>query len=98
MIKFQQLINPRRSEVSDPALVAAAPALEALIAAIKEAANSTLTGDPATIGLRAGPAFLVLVGKAEQQIPVLANAEQGVVLTSLNARLDALSASLAALK
>jgi hypothetical protein len=81
----------------NPALVAAAPALRNVISELKTFVNTVLTGDPAQIALRLDGAFKVFAGQVELQLPVLAQAEVGVVQADINTKLDSWDASLAAL-
>lgn len=77
-----------------PALVAASPYLKQAIADIKAAVNTILSGDPAQIGLRVTPALGILVNQLVLLEPGVLSAEQGVLLTDINSKLDALSAKL----
>jgi hypothetical protein len=77
-----------------PALVAASPYLKQAIADIKAAVNTILTGDPAMIGLRVGPALGILVNQLVLLEPGVLAAEQGVLQQSINNDLDALAAKL----
>lgn len=82
---------------TNPVLKAAAPTLIAAILQVKAAANTILTGDPAQIPLRAGPAFAILVAQLELLLPGLEVAEVGVVNTDINSKLDGLITKLQAL-
>lgn len=77
-----------------PALVAASPYLKQAIASVKTAVNTILTGDPAQIGLRVGPAVAILINQLVLLEPGILVAEEGVVQNDINAKLDALSAKL----
>lgn len=85
--------NPTTTQPSQ-ALVAASPYLKQAIADIKTAVNTILTGDPAQIGLRVTPALGILVNQLVLLEPGVLAAEQGVLLTDINSKLDALSAKL----
>jgi hypothetical protein len=76
------------------ALVAASPYLKQAIADIKAAVNTILSGDPALIGLRVGPALGILTNQLVLLEPGVLAAEQGVLQQSINNDLDALSAKL----
>lgn len=78
----------------NPALVAASPILKTMLADLKVAINTTLTGDPAQIGLRAGPAFAIFLNQLALIAPGLLAAETGVVEQDLNAKIDAIAAKL----
>jgi len=82
------------SSAPSPALVAASPYLKQAIADLKTCVNTILTGDPAQIGLRAGPAVAIFVNQVVLLEPGVLAAEQGVVQQDINAKLDALSAKL----
>lgn len=82
----------------NPVLVAAAPTLITAIGDLQAAINTILTGDPAQIGLRVGPAVAILVGQLELLLPGLEIAELSVVGTEANAKLGALVTKLQALK
>lgn len=77
-----------------PALVAASPFLKLLLADLKVAVNTTLTGDPAQIGLRAGPAFGILLNQMMLMEPSLAAGEIAVVGSDINAKIDGVIAKL----
>ena len=81
----------------NPVLVAAAPTLIQAVQLVQAAANTVLTGDPLQIGLRAGPAFAILVSQLELLLPGLATAEVGTVNTDVQARLSALITKLQSL-
>jgi hypothetical protein len=78
----------------NPALVAAAPTLEAALTDIKQFLDTILTGDPMKIPLRVGPAFLVLSGQLQLLAPELLTAEEGVVLMQASSGLDGLISKL----
>lgn len=82
------------SPTASPALVAASPILKAALTNLKAAVNTTLTGDPLQIGLRAGPAFTIFLNQLALLEPSLAAAEEGVVQQDLNSQLDGLIAKL----
>lgn len=77
-----------------PALVAASPYLKQAIADIIACVNTILTGDPAQVGLRAGPAFAILVNQILLLEPGALTAEEGVAATTITSQLTALSAKL----
>lgn len=85
--------NPTAAQPS-AALVAASPYLKQAIADLIVAINTTLTGDPAQIGLRAGPAFNIFVNQVILLEPGVLAAEQGVLQQTLVGNLQALSAKL----
>jgi hypothetical protein len=78
----------------NPALVAAAPILVTALTDVKEAITTILTGDPAQIALRAGPAVQILLAKITLLAPQLASAEEGVALQGATSGLDGLIAKL----
>lgn len=82
----------------NPILVAAAPTLIQALQLVQTALNTILTGDPAQIPLRAGPAAAILVSQLELLLPGLATAETGVVNTEAQAKLSGLITKLQALK
>ena len=77
-----------------PALVAASPYLKQAIADLKACVNTILTGDPAQIGLRVGPAVSIFVNQLVLLERGVLTAEVGVVQTDINNGLDSLSAKL----
>jgi len=77
-----------------PALVAASPYLKQAIANIKAAVNTIFTGDAALMGARVAPALGILVNQLVLLEPGVLNAEQGVLASDINAKLDALAAKL----
>jgi hypothetical protein len=77
-----------------PALVAASPFLKTLLADLKVAVNTTLTGDPLQIGLRAGPAFGILLNQLVLMEPSLASSEVSVVEQDINTKIDGVIAKL----
>jgi hypothetical protein len=77
-----------------PALVAASPLLKVLLTDLKAAVNTTLTGDPLQIGLRAGPAFGILLNQLILMEPSLVAAEVGVVNTDIASKIDGVIAKL----
>lgn len=82
------------ASAASPELKAASPYLKQAIAAAKAAFNTTFTGDPAQIGLRAGPAFAIFINQIILLEPGVLQAEEGVVLNDVNAKFDALAAKL----
>lgn len=78
----------------NPALVAASPFLKQAIANLQACLTTILTGDPAQIGLRVGPAVAIFANQVVLLAPGVLAAEQGVVLQDANAKLSALSAKL----
>jgi hypothetical protein len=74
----------------NPVLVAAAPTLIQAVQLLQTAINTILTGDPAQIPLRAGPAVGILVNQLELLLPGLATSEVGVVQTDINTKLGGL--------
>lgn len=81
----------------NPALVAAAPILVEALTDVKEAVTTILTGDPAQIGLRVGPAVAILDGQLALLFPELANAEEVVAAADATSGIDSLIAKLQAL-
>lgn len=81
----------------NPLLKAAAPTLITALQEFKVAINTILTGDPAQIGLRAGPAAAILVGQLQLLVPGLLVAETGVVQADVNTKIDGLVSQLQAL-
>jgi hypothetical protein len=81
---------------ASPAFAAASPILKVVLTNLKAAINTTLTGDPAQIGLRAGPAFAILLNQVALLAPSLATAEVGVVQQDINSKIDSLIAKLPA--
>jgi len=76
------------------ALVAASPFLKVLLADLKVAINTTLIGDPLQIGLRAGPAFGILLNQMILMEPALLGAESGALATDLGGKIDGVIAKL----
>ncbi len=76
------------------ALVAASPFLKTALTNLKAAVNTTLTGDPAQIALRAGPAFGIFLNQLLLLEPSLVAAEAGAVNQDIGARIDGLIAKL----
>ena len=85
--------NPTAPQPS-AALVAASPFLKAALTDLKAAVNTTLTGDPLQIGLRAGPAFTIFLNQLALLEPSLAAAEVGVVNQDINSGIDGLISKL----
>ena len=77
-----------------PILVAASPYLKQAIGSLQACVSTILTGDPAQIGLRAGPAVAIFVNQVILLEPGILGAEEGVAATTINAQLAALSAKL----
>jgi hypothetical protein len=77
-----------------PALVAASPFLKTALTNLKLAVSTTLTGDPAQIGLRAGPAFNIFLSQLVLAEPSLLNAEESVVNTDIGSKIDGIIAKL----
>lgn len=77
-----------------PALVAASPFLKTALTDLKTAVNTTLTGDPAQIGLRAGPAFGIFLNQLVLLEPGILSAEEGVVNTDIGSKIDGIIAKL----
>jgi len=86
--------TPSPVSVPSPALVAASPFLKTALTALKTAVNTTLTGDPMQIPLRAGPALTIFLSQLALLDPSLASAEVGVVNTDLGSKIDGLIAKL----
>lgn len=82
----------------NPALVAAAPTLIAALTDFKAAVTTILTGDPAQIGLRVGPAIAILDNQLVLLFPELATAEEAVGLTEATSGIDGLIAKLQAIQ
>lgn len=85
--------NPTAPQPS-AALVAASPFLKTALTNLKTALNTTLTGDPLQIGLRAGPAFGIFLNQLALLEPSLAAAEVGAVNQSISAGIDGVIAKL----
>ena len=79
----------------NPVLVAAAPALDAALAAL-ETFVTNLGPDPTKLVVTFPGALSVLIGQIQLQFPTLVNAEYSVVATEAQTKLAALRASLAA--
>lgn len=77
-----------------PALVAASPFLKTALANLKIAVTTTLTGDPAQIGLRAGPAFGIFLNQLLLAEPSLVGAEESVINTDIGSKIDGIIAKL----
>jgi len=76
------------------ALLAASPFLKTVLADLKVAVSTTLTGDPMQIGLRAGPAFGILLNQLVLMEPSLASAAESVVNQDIGAKIDGIIAKL----
>jgi hypothetical protein len=85
--------NPTAPQPS-AALVAASPFLKTALTQLKTAVNTTLTGDPLQIALRAGPAFGIFLNQLLLAEPSLLGAEAGAVNTSIANQIDAVIAKL----
>jgi len=81
----------------NPVLVAAAPVLVAALTDVKQAVTTILTGDPAQIGLRVGPAVAILDGQLALLFPELATAAEAVGAQEATSRLTGLISKLQAL-
>ena len=81
----------------NPALVAAAPVLEAVIDEMTTFINTVLTGDPLQIPLRLSGATDIFIGQVKLQFPELVSAEVGVVQTEITGALGGLKSKLQAL-
>ena len=77
-----------------PALVAASPFLKTALTELATAVNTTLTGDPAEIALRAGPAFGIFLNQLILLEPSLASAEEGVVNQDIVSKINGIIAKL----
>lgn len=78
----------------NPALQAASPFLKQAIDDVIQCATTILTGDAAQIGLRAGPAFGILVNQLALLVPGAINAEQAPLLQQITTDLTALKSKL----
>jgi hypothetical protein len=76
----------------NPAFVAAAPIISAVIDEMAAFVSTVLTGDPMQIPLRLDGAAKVFLGNVELQLPALAVAEVSVVKTDILGGLAALKA------
>lgn len=76
------------------ALVAASPFLKTILADLKTAVHTTMTGDPMQIPLRAGPAFGILLNQLVLLEPSLASAEASVVDQDIESKIDGIIAKL----
>jgi hypothetical protein len=85
--------NPT-SPAPSAALVAASPFLKILLGDLKVAVNTTLSGDPLQIGLRAGPAFGIFLNQLLLMEPSLAGAEVGAINTTIASQIDGVIAKL----
>lgn len=79
----------------NPILVAAAPALLAVVAAI-ETLIDNVGSDPAQVAVKWPGALQVFLGTVEMQLPVLAVGELGAVQTAAKARLAGFATQLKA--
>lgn len=82
------------AQAPSAALVAASPLLKVLLADLKVAISTTLTGDPLQIGLRAAPAFGILLNQMILMEPALLAAEVGVGEQGILAKIDGVIAKL----
>lgn len=78
----------------NPALVAAAPVLEAVIDEMIAFVNTVLTGDPVQIPLRLSGATDIFIGQVKLQFPQLVTAEVGVVQSEITGGLAGLKSKL----
>lgn len=85
------------STTPNSALVAAAPILVEALTDVKQAITTILTGDPAQIGLRVGPAAAILEGQLTLLLPELASAEEVVAASAATSGIDGLITKLQAL-
>ena len=81
----------------NPALVSAAPVLDTALGYVEEAVTTIFTGDPAQIGLRAGPAIAILDNKLLLLAPQLMTAEEAVVLADALKQLGSIRSKIQAL-
>lgn len=81
----------------NPALQVAAPVLIAALTDVKQAVTTILTGDPAQIGLRVGPAVAILDGQLTLLFPELMSAEEVVAASAATNGIDGLISKLQAL-
>jgi hypothetical protein len=65
-------------------LTAGAPEIIQILKALQSAVSTITTGDPATVGLRIGPAFAIFDGQVALILPSLATAELSAVGASIN--------------
>lgn len=75
-------------------LVAAAPTLIAALTAVKTAATTILTGDPALLPARVTPAIAILDNQLVLLFPELATAEEAVAASDATAGIDGLISKL----
>jgi hypothetical protein len=85
------------STTPNPILAAAAPTLIQGLTDLKAAITTILTGDPAQIGLRVGPAIAILDGQLALLLPELASAEEPVAAAAATAGINNLISKLQAL-
>ena len=78
----------------NPILVAASPVLKQALTDMLACVTTILTGDPAQIGLRAGPAFGILVNQLILLDPSLLAAAEGTMLTEITTKMNGLIARL----
>jgi hypothetical protein len=81
---------------NNPILIAAAPALLAVVAAI-ETLIDNVGSDPAQVAVKWPGALQVFLGTIEMQLPVLAVGELGAVQVAAKARLAGVTTQLKAL-
>jgi hypothetical protein len=74
----------------NPILKAAAPTLITALTDLQTAINTILTGDPAQIPLRVGPAVAILVGQLQLLLPGLEVAAAGAVQADVNTKIGGL--------
>lgn len=82
---------------TSPALVAAAPVIISALTNLKAAVTTILTGDPAQLPLRVGPAIAILDNQLILLLPELATAEEGVAAAAATSGIDSLITKLTAL-
>ena len=80
----------------NPALAAAAPALIAVLEAIQQF-STNIGADPLLWSIKVPGALTVLLGTVQLQLPVIAQAEAGVLQSDVNAKVASWIASLKAL-
>jgi hypothetical protein len=81
----------------NPILVAAAPVLVQALTDLKACITTILTGDPAQIGLRVGPAVAILDGQLVLLLPELASAEEPVAAAAATSGIESLITKLNAI-
>lgn len=81
----------------NPALVAAAPTMIAVLEQFQAMVSTITTGDPATALARVEPAAKIFLGQVELLLPGLATAEIGVLNSAVNSNVASLITKLQAL-